>query len=741
MTNVEMANTVGSIGEYAFYNKGKLASINIPGSVKTIGQYAFYQCSLLSQATLNEGVKEISQYAFSSCTNLETIDFPASLTNMGNAVFSNSGLLSISLPETIKSLGRYVFQNCKSLETAVVDTAAMNDDAHSLFYGCSGLKSIVFGDAVTNIPGSTCNSCTSLETATIGKNVAVIAWNAFYECNELEKVIFADGLEDIGDRWFQNLTSLKEIVLPASLYTIGKYSFQNTGITKLELPAKIRTIEAYAFENCDGLTAVSIPASVQGIGGDDGYAFSGCSNLTGFTVNSANKYYVAADGVLFNKAKNTLVQYPAGKSGAYTVPASVKKINGGAFAQSAGLTAVTLPASVTEIGYRAFMDCTSLKAIAFPDNLQRIYGYTCKGCTSLEQVKFSDQLSYIGSEAFMGCLSLAAVTIPKQCYSISDRAFCDCALTSVRLPFDPDLGDYAFGGISVTSGSTTTYKYDRDFTIYGFPNGRVQAYITKASINFEAIKENVSLFKVEIHDAEYSGKAQTPYYYVSWGNWTIKEGTDYTISWRNNVNAGKGEMIITGKGNYAGSSHTVKFNIDRRDIDDANITWPNWSGRSYTGKAHTPGITAVYEGKTLRQGTDYTLSYKNNVNAGTATITVTGKGNFKDSISSTFTIEKAKQNITVKAKKITLKAKDLKKKKQTIKQAKAFTINNAKTKLTYQFIGMIPAKWKINKKTGAITVPKKTKKGTYKLQVQIVAEQTGNYVNEYKSVNLKVKVK
>ena len=97
-------------------------------------------------------------------------------------------------------------------------------------------------------------------------------------------------------------------------------------------------------------------------------------------------------------------------------------------------------------------------------------------------------------------------------------------------------------------------------------------------------------------------------------------------------------MTITGKGDYTGSV-TKTFTITAKSISGSTITLGTTS-YIYDGTEKKPPVTVKDGSKTLTSGTDYTVSYSNNKNAGTATVTVTGKGNYKDTATKTFTISK-----------------------------------------------------------------------------------------------------
>ena len=139
----------------------------------------------------------------------------------------------------------------------------------------------------------------------------------------------------------------------------------------------------------------------------------------------------------------------------------------------------------------------------------------------------------------------------------------------------------------------------------------------------------------------YDGKAKKPGVTVKLNGKTLKNGTDYTVSYSNNTKVGTATVKITGKGNYTGSvskTYSIKNNFKKATVSGI-------STKAFTGKNITQSITVKYNGKTLKNGTDYTVSYSNNKNIGTATVKITGKGSYTGTITKTFKINPAKQEI------------------------------------------------------------------------------------------------
>ena len=139
----------------------------------------------------------------------------------------------------------------------------------------------------------------------------------------------------------------------------------------------------------------------------------------------------------------------------------------------------------------------------------------------------------------------------------------------------------------------------------------------------------------------YDGKAKKPGVTVKLNGKTLKNGTDYTVSYSNNTKVGTAKVTITGKGNYTGSvSKTYSIKNDFKKATVSGI-----STKAFTGKNITQTITVKYNGKTLKKGTDYTVSYSNNKSIGTATVKIAGKGSYTGTITKTFKINPAKQEI------------------------------------------------------------------------------------------------
>lgn len=194
---------------------------------------------------------------------------------------------------------------------------------------------------------------------------------------------------------------------------------------------------------------------------------------------------------------------------------------------------------------------------------------------------------------------------------------------------------------------TTTLKNGTNFTLTYQNNinkGIAKVYIKgkgnysgSCSLTFSITARPVSTLKITVPSVTYNGKAQKPAVTVKYNNYKFKNGTDYTLSYKNNTKIGTATVTVKGKGKLSGTK-SVTFKINAKPIKNAVITYNN--SLTYNGSTLSPAVTVKYGNATLKKNTDYTVAYSNNVNAGTGTITITGKGIYGGSVKKTFTIKK-----------------------------------------------------------------------------------------------------
>ena len=240
----------------------------------------------------------------------------------------------------------------------------------------------------------------------------------------------ADYAYSIERPWDSNRASIKTVTIGNGVTRIGEHIFQDcTNLVVVTIPDSVTDIGEFAFSGCTRLAAVTIPDSVTRIG--DG-VFYDCTSLAAITVDGKNPAYSSdASGVLYNKEKTVLIQYPVGNARtSFTIPNSVTEIGGMAFYDCKSLAAVTIPDSVTCIGDQAFRACTRLAAVTIGNSVTSIGGLAFYECTSLAAVTIPDSVTEIGSLTFYDCTSLAAVTIGSSVTRIGSASFLGCTSLS-----------------------------------------------------------------------------------------------------------------------------------------------------------------------------------------------------------------------------------------------------------------------------------------------------------------------
>ena len=456
---------VTQIGDSAFTVCTSLTSVTIPDGVTSIDEAAFWGCTSLTSVTIPDSVTSIKSKAFFKCTSLKSVTIPASVTNIGDY-----------------ALGYYEIYNTDSCEWEMykVEGFKINyvKDTYGHMYALKNgftdeacLLTNELDDGTLEITKYAGNSATYVIPGEIdGKKVTEIGDSAFKGCTELTSITIPDGVIGIGNNAFSGCTSLETVTIPASVTYVGNSAFYGcTSLKSVTIPESVTYIGGYAFAECYSLKYADIPANVTGIGTSP---FYNCRSLENINTDEANKWYTTVDGVLYDKDKTELINYPAGKKdSSYVIPEGIRTIREKAFYGCLNLCELTIPDSVTEIESGAF-ECSSLisdeygtikyvdgwvvgsghtanvvlkdgtRGIAFeafsgdgiiekvtmPDTVKYINGCAFENCTNLSEVLLSSSLENIERGAFLNCSNLADIVIPDSVISITSDAFYNTAL-------------------------------------------------------------------------------------------------------------------------------------------------------------------------------------------------------------------------------------------------------------------------------------------------------------------------
>lgn len=484
---------VVEIPEGAFRGSS-LSRITVPASVTRIGNEAFAGCTRLTSVTFGvaSGAEPltIGKRAFLGCASLEKITLPKRLSDIS--------LTKYSLSESVVSFDTSdnAFVGCSAL--ASVNVAAGNSvyksvdgilysaDGKSLLYcPISILGSFTIPAGTQTVAPGAFIECYGITSVTVPSTVTAIGDYAFYglRAGLTELSFLGNGFSDVtvGKYAFSGCSLLSEIVFnPGSrISVIDEGAFYGTAITELEIPASVTRIgkhaffgcsklgsvsfaeggkplvfEDGAFTGCSSLTTVHIPANVSEIPG----VFSGCTSLVSVTIDQSNPYFLSEDGVVFNKDKTEILFFPQGKTGNYTLPSSVTKIQSGVFGYVSGINRLTLPltlsyigdeafgySSIKEIiftggtpaeelviGDRAFEMTTGIKALVLPSHTKSLGKNAFTG-SSIRDLTLNNGLETIGEYAFSSTYNLFELTVPGSVKAIGDHCFSGSIITSVTL--------------------------------------------------------------------------------------------------------------------------------------------------------------------------------------------------------------------------------------------------------------------------------------------------------------------
>jgi len=274
----------------------------------------------------------------------------------------------------------------------------------------------VLGNSVEIIEDRAFYNC-GFSSITLPASISEIGYGVFSSCKNLTSIIIAEAnlhyTSDDGVLYSKDKSTLHSYLsgrkgnfsIPDVVRIIEQSAFSGcTGLTSVTIPNTIQSIRNEAFFGCQSLVDVTIPASVQEIGDP---VFSACRNLTNIYVSDNNPNYSSIDGILFNKEKTTLINYPAGRSGHYAVPYPVSEI--GRSFYGCNVTSVSFPNTITEIGMNAFRFCNDLTFITIPSSVTTI-GYEAFGsCDKLNTmtVDWPIPLENISEYAFLGGVDIA----------------------------------------------------------------------------------------------------------------------------------------------------------------------------------------------------------------------------------------------------------------------------------------------------------------------------------------------
>ena len=413
--------------------------------------------------------------------------------------------------------------------------------------------------------------------------------NAGIDFSGVNKLVIGKGITGFDEFSMRNLkTCIKELEINGDPgMNLPEFCFDGLDNIENIVISGAVDVPRYMFEKCTGLKEVILKNGILSVGE---YVFKGCSSLESVIFENVALKKISVDMFSGCSALSSIA-----------LPDSVTEIEKYAFFET-GLRNIQLPEKLTLIGAYAFCNCKNLEQVQLPSQLKELGNGAFSSCENLAQIQLPSQLNKLGIDAFRDCTSLDKIDIPaglKQIEpdtfrntgltsvtlhegltKIEDWAFHDCLkLKKIRIPKSvTDIGGLALG-IRYNMGNGAEEVIPGGFTVEGYTGSAAERYVKR-------MHQSENLYHVFFKDVKF----------VSIGGQTAAV-----------TNIGKTKISALKTG-------------------------------AFTGKPLTQALTITYGGKKLVNGRDYTLTWKNNKNIGTASVTIKGKGKYNGSVTKKFRI-------------------------------------------------------------------------------------------------------
>lgn len=615
---IEGLDRVTSIGDEAFYQCRELKSVSFGAELENIGDSAFRYCENLSgELTIPQNVKNVGGYAFDK-TQITRLNLKGISTVYRECVIgSDTPVTEISISGGTFSRTTFPAGMEKLQKVSIGGTA--NTASLSFAYS-PALKDVTLSEGTYDtIGGGMFAGCSSLTKLEIPANIRTVEWGAFSEtglseidlkqvetlgsgvfssCKNL-KTIKMDKVTAIGQGCFIGCVSLKEIVFPTGLKTVGSDILWNdTALEKVTVTGAQTSFDGGMVDGCTNLKTVDIQAGkVTGWFNklDTLIVGTGASRIE--DVRGSIKHVVVNGGSRLSLSENAFFGIEDLRSAKISGKIAIPKY---CFANCSNLSAVTLSGGITSVGTGAFDGTTSLKILVIPGTVTTL------------------------GNLFIDNSGVEKLTVPS--LGTSGRGLVDAQISKLKelSVTGGKIGTEAFVGYKnlekVTLGTKVTEIGANAFlNCPKLKTMTVQANVKKIGNNALGMKGTL----ITTDDGWYYGKFAAMF------------PTE--------------KFVLKG---YSGTE-AEKYAKRTTGIRFVNIGTPLTGGKVslnqrsfiYDGKVKKPEPTVTLAGKKLQKNTDYTVTYTNNKNIGSASIVITGKGRYSGKIKQNYTISLPKNRV------------------------------------------------------------------------------------------------
>ena len=629
----------------------------------TVGEYAFYECTSLESIDVRS-LTSIERYGFSNCTSLVTINAPL-----------------------LRSIGTYAFSDCTSLTS--FDFLKIDDVGIYAFKGCTSLG-ICRNYHSTSVPAGLFSGCTSLYYFDFSK-ITEVGSSAFRNYKSLD-IPYLKNATNIGSYAFSGCDKILTVRLNEATYGYGVYSncknLQNIYITSSV--SSLRTNEnnvslTCLFEGCENVEYIYISSNFNGksYNTTTGY-HSNCyddlslhefKNLKRIEIDENNPFFFVSDDVVYYENDSTLILlcYLNDKTGEEFVTPETDKIfeiSPFAFSDTKYLKKVIFtktPALSDEsicymregysAGDYAFLN-SSVEEIITPNGTFKHIPIGMFKDSRIRTIDLSE-IDFVDEKAFENCSNLVSIKMPL-CTEIFDEAFMGCEnLESIHIPRLIYIGEKVFSDCSnlkrinlssINAVYTDTFENCINLEIIEFSEKVIKIdgtpftncpklafYCDKDTYAYEyAVNNNIPVvvltvsFQKNVH-YEYTNKEIRPSIIVAIEDMALVENQDYVLTYSNNIEIGLGLVKVHFIGYFEGLDDVERtFLIEPRRVSTLKIEYI--VDNEYSGEEIRPKVVVKNGTLLLIENADYIITYSSSSNTGTMFFTITGIGNYTDSL-------------------------------------------------------------------------------------------------------------
>ena len=360
-------------------------------------------------------IQYIDDYAFKGMKNLQSITLPQNVVSIGEGAFADCAITKINIPAKVETISENAFANSQNLKEIIVDELNNNF--------CS-IDGVLYNKEVSKLICFPYNK--QLTEYRVPSSLKELGQNAFspkeyplsivceygiskyFDSTKISELVFSNN-EELSSFDGSKYINLSSVVFNSNITVIPTNAFANCVLIKeLNLPASLKTIGSKAFFGCHALKEINLP-NIDSIGVA---AFANCTNLQSINISAENLHYASELGVLYNKEKSLLIQFPAGKQEiSFNIPVSIVALSPWAFAYNKNLESIVLPKTITIIPQSLFEGCAALKSFNFTKSVTEIGERAFADCIGITSIEIPKSITILGNEAFDGCVNLQSVKV------------------------------------------------------------------------------------------------------------------------------------------------------------------------------------------------------------------------------------------------------------------------------------------------------------------------------------------